>query len=201
MGCLHSNKRTIEQIPQPSEEQIEELLQRKFTRSEIVDWHRVFVEKCATDRSISSFDAGINKSLFIDYFQQLHPTGDVSRLTELFFHAFDRNNDDIVDFMELMCAIAVIRRGDLKEKCALIFSLLDSDRTDCVDRVKLVQMMEALYQMKGVDYRDGYNILMNRVDRMITRFDQENNEGRICRSKFIDNCDNDPILRGLLEGI
>ena len=198
MGCVHSDKRIMKDISQPNEEQIEELIQRRFTRSEILDWYRIFLTKCP-HQSISSFNPCINKSLFIDYFKQLHPTGDVSRLTELFFHAFDRNNDGTIDFVEFMQAVAVIRRGDSMERLSFIFSLLDSDRTDYVDRVKFVQIFEALYDAKGLDYTDGYNVLLNKVDRIITRLDREKNDGRICRSKFIDNCNHDLLIRDLLK--
>lgn len=195
MGCVHSNERMMNDISQPNEEQIKELLQRQFTRSEILNWHRIFLAKCP----ISSFTPCINKCLFIDYFKQLHPTGDVNRLTELFFHAFDRNNDGMIDFIEFMQAIAMIGRNDSTERLAFIFSLLDSDRTDYIDRVKFVQIFEALYDAKGWDYTDGYNVLLNKVDRIIIRLDREKNDGRIDRSKFIDNCNHDPLIRDLLK--
>ncbi len=70
-----------------SEERIKQFLKSRFDRSEILDWNRSFIEKCegGCDVSSSFLSACINKSLFIDYFNQLHPNGDVTRLTETFF--------------------------------------------------------------------------------------------------------------------
>lgn len=198
MGCVHSNERTVGNT-QLSEEQIEQLLlQTRFSRSEILDWYQVFIEKCG-GHGDSLLPACINKSLFIDYFNQLNPTGDVTRLTETFFRAYDLNNDGRIDFMEFMHAVSVIRRGDLTEKLSFIFSLLDSDQKGYVDRLKLVQMMEALYNMKGLNYSDGYNILLRKVDRIITRLDRDQEEGRIDRDKFIENCMNDSALKDLMN--
>jgi Ca2+-binding EF-hand superfamily protein len=207
MGCSHSNEkikdRTVVNTSQQqlSEEQIEQLLKTRFNRSEILDWHRAFNEKCGASGDKSSFlTACINKPLFIDYFNQLHPNGDVTRLTETFFRTYDLNNDGVIDFMEFMHAVSIIRRGDLPEKLSLIFSLLDSNQEDYIDRLKLVQMMEALYNVKGINSTDGYNILLRKVDSIITRLDKDKEGGRILRYQFIESCMNDPALRDLLNG-
>ena len=141
----------------------------------------------------------IDKLLFIDYFNQLHPNGDVSRLTETFFHTYDLNGDGVIDFMEFMHAVSIIRRGDLTEKLSFIFSLLDSDQNDSIDRVKLVKMMEALYRVKGLNYKDGYNVLLKKVDSLIARFEKDKESGRIPRYKFIESCLNDIHLKDLLN--
>jgi guanylate cyclase activator 1 len=188
---------------QLSDEQIEQLLKTRFSRSEIIDWYGAFVEKCGGgggggDKS-SFLTARLNKPLFIDYFNQLHPTGDVTRLTETFFRTYDLNGDDTIDFMEFMHAVSIIRRGDLTEKLSLIFSLLDSNQEGYIDRLKLVKMMEALYTVKGINYKDSYNVLLRKVDNLITRLDKDKEGGRILRYKFIESCMNDPALRDLLN--
>jgi len=201
MGCAHSNEKTKDTSQQKlSEEQIEQLLKTRFTRAEILDWHRIFIEKCGAGGDPLSFlIACINKQVFIDYFNQLHPNGDVTRLTETFFRTYDLNKDGTIDFMEFMNAVSIIRRGDLTEKLSFIFSLLDSNQEDYIDRLKLVQMMEALYNIKGINYTNGYNILLRKVDSIITRLDKDKEEGRILRNKFIESCMNDPALRDLLN--
>jgi Ca2+-binding EF-hand superfamily protein len=207
MGCAHSNEKTKDQIvvntsqQKLSEEQIEQLLKTRFSRSEILDWHRIFIEKCGASGDTSSLFliACVNKQLFIDYFNQLHPNGDVTRLTETFFRTYDLNNDGTIDFMEFMNAVSIIRRGDLTEKLSFIFSLLDSNQEGYIDRLKLVQIMEALYNIKGINYTNSYNILLRKVDSIITRLDKDKEEGRILRNKFIESCMNDPALRDLLN--
>ena len=145
MGCAHSsNERTTADTSQLSEGKIEQLLAIHFTREEILDWYRTFIEKCGASGDSSLLTVCINKSLFIDYFNQLHPNGDVTRLTEMFFRTYDFNDDGIIDFIEFMHAVSIIRRGDLMGKLSLIFSLLDSDQKGYIDRLKLVRMMEAL---------------------------------------------------------
>ena len=198
MGCSQSSiNKNIDTSQQLSEEQIEQLLKTRFNRSEILNWHRAFIEKCGDTSSYLT--ARINKSIFIDYFNQLHPNGDVTRLTETFFRTYDLNNDGTIDFMEFMNAISIIRRGDLTEKLSFIFSLLDSNQEGYIDRLKLVQMMEALYNIKGINYKDGYNILLKKLISIITRLDKDKEGGRILRYKFIESCMNDPALRDLLN--
>jgi len=201
MGCTHSNEKTKDTSQQKlSEDQMEQLLKTRFSRAEILDWHRTFIEKCGAAGDSSSFlIACINKQVFIDYFNQLHPNGDVTRLTETFFRTYDLNKDGTIDFMEFMNAVSIIRRGDLTEKLSFIFSLLDSNQEDYIDRLKLVQMMEALYNIKGINYTNGYNILLRKVDSIITRLDKDKEGGQISRYKFIESCMNDPALRDLFN--
>jgi Ca2+-binding EF-hand superfamily protein len=101
--------------------------------------------------------------------------------------------------MEFMHAVSIIRRGDLTEKLSLIFSLLDSDQEGYIDRLKLVKMMQALYHVKGINYQDGYNILLRKVDNLIARLDKDKEGGRIFRYNFIESCMNDVIIRDLLN--
>ncbi|CAF3382292.1 unnamed protein product [Rotaria socialis] len=186
-----------------NEEQIEQLLKVRFNRSEILEWYRIFMEKCGANNKKSSsssyLTAHIHKPTFIDYFNQLHSNGDVIRLTESFFRIYDLNSDGIIDFMEFMHAISVIQRGDLTEKLSFIFSLLDSNQEGYIDRLKLVKTMEALYKIKGTNYKDSYNVLLRKVDHLITRLDDDKGRGRITRYKFIESCMNDPILKDLLN--
>ncbi|CAF1142581.1 unnamed protein product [Adineta ricciae] len=182
---------------QLTDEQINQLLQTRFNRSEILDWYRAFVKNCGNNRSFLT--SSLNKTLFIDYFNQLHPNGNVTRLTETFFRTYDMNNDGRIDFMEFMHAVSIIRRGDLTEKLSLIFSLLDADQQGYIDRLKLVNMMEALYDVKGIDYNDSYNVLLRKVDNLIARLDKDKEGGRILRYKFIESCMNDSTLRDLLS--
>ena len=61
-------------------------------------------------------------------------------------------------------------------------------------------MMEALYNIKGINYSDGYNILLRKVDRILTRLNKNKEEdGRIYKNKFIENCINDSILKDSLN--
>lgn len=185
---------------QLNEDQIEQLLKSRFNRSEILHWYRIFTEKCSPNNNKTSYDIPyIHKSLFIEYFNQLHPNGDVKRLTESFFRTYDLNNDGIINFMEFMHAISVIQRGDLTEKLSFIFSLLDLNQEGYIDRLKLVNMMEALYDIKGINYKNSYNVLLTKVDNFIKRLDDHNERGRIIRYKFIESCMNDPILKDLLS--
>ncbi|UJR31090.1 hypothetical protein I4U23_018598 [Adineta vaga] len=184
-----------------TDEQIEQLLKTRFDRSEIIDWYNVFIKKCGVgnDNNASFLTSHLNKSLFIDYFNQLHPNGDVTRLTETFFRTYDLNNDGNIDFMEFMHAVSIIRRGDLTEKLSLIFSLLDFQQQGYIDRLKLAKMMEALYNVKGIDYKDSYNVLLRKVDNLITRLDKDKEDDRILRYKFIESCMNDSMLRDLFN--
>lgn len=196
MGCSHSNEKIVNNSREKlNDEQIEQLLKLQFNHSEILDWHHVFVERCQG----KIFPACIDKSIFIDYFKQLHPNGDVIRLTEIFFRTYDLNNDGLIDFMEFMYAMSIIRRGDLTEKLSLIFSLLDFDQQGYIDRLKLVHVMESLYNIKGINYTDSYNILLRKVDNIITKLDKDKEDGQISKNKFIDNCMNDRALKDLLN--
>ncbi|CAF0923022.1 unnamed protein product [Adineta ricciae] len=192
---MKENDEILEQ--QLTDEQIKQLLQTRFNRSEILDWYRAFVKNCGNNRSFLT--SSLNKTLFIDYFNQLHPNGNVTRLTETFFRTYDMNNDGRIDFMEFMHAVSIIRRGDLTEKLSLIFSLLDSDQQGYIDRLKLVNIMEALYDVKGIDYNDSYNVLLRKVDNLIAKLDKDKEGGRILRYKFIESCMNDSTLRDLLS--
>ena len=189
-GNEHGTGDTVSPQHRLSDEQVEQLLKTRFSRSEILDWHQAFMAKCG---------AGLDRSLFIDYFHQLHPYGDVTRLTDTFFLTYDLNGDGYIDFMEFMHAVSIIRRGDLTEKLSLIFSLLDSNQQGYVDRLKLVKMMEALYGVHGLNYKDGYNVLLRKVDHLIARLNIEREEGRVFRYKFIESCLNDPALKEVLN--
>ena len=184
MGCTHTKEQTI--IPTENNE----FLKTHFHDSEIFEWCQIFVEKSRGKSNTSSTNliACINQELCRTYFHQLHPNGDVTRLTNAFFSAYDLNNDGTIDFSEFLHAVSIIRRGDCKEKLALLFLLFDTNHDGSIDRLKLINIMEALYQTKGIDYRDSYNILLRRVDLIIDRLENGQNDGKISKEQFIDNC-------------
>ena len=205
MGCslssrTDSKKKKAQTVTNSLQQQlIDERLKTRFSRSEIIEWYRVVMKKSGSSYATAlSLTGCIHKLLFIDYFNQLHPHGDVIRLAENFFRTYDLNGDSTIDFMEFMHAISIIRRGDLIEKLSLIFSLLDSTQEGYIDRFKLVKMMEALYNVKGINYRDNYNVLIRKVDNFIARLDQSR-EGQIERYKFIESCMNDPVLQNIVS--
>lgn len=206
MGCLFysSGKNNAHQADRArislEEIQIEPLIKMRFDRQEIFDWYRSFTEKCSTNEKTDRHASpSIDKSTFINYFQQLHPNGNIENLIEKLFLCFDSNRDGKIDFIEFMNTVAVLRRGDLAEKLCLIFSLIDSNQRGFIDRVKFIEVIEAIYQAKGLDYKDVYNGLLRKIDEFIDKCQQEKEGGRVNRYKFIEMCLNDDHFKEILE--
>nr|XP_006008196.1 PREDICTED: guanylyl cyclase-activating protein 2-like [Latimeria chalumnae] len=79
-------------------------------------------------------------ALFLHEFQRFFGTlqnSEASEYVDSMFRAFDRNGDNIIDFLEYVAALNLVLRGKLKHKLRWSSKIYDKDGNGCVDRAEL----------------------------------------------------------------
>ncbi|CAF1052553.1 unnamed protein product [Rotaria sordida] len=113
------------------------------TNKEIEALHKKFI---ATHPS-----GEINEQEFSAEFQLLFPRGEPHRYCNYAFKAFDKNNSGTLTFDEYMVAFSLTLPGDIEHQLALTFQLCAYHGQDKVSNEDLLQLMEAVAELKGVD--------------------------------------------------
>ncbi|KAJ3205282.1 hypothetical protein HK099_000870 [Clydaea vesicula] len=112
-----------------------------FEKKEIIQWHKSFYK---------DFHLGhISKSEFQQSYKQFFPFGDSSSYSDLVFNAFDKNNDDLLDFEEFLTALSVSSRGSLEEKIKFCFEFYDLNKDGFIEREEMAAVVKAVYLLIG----------------------------------------------------
>ncbi|XP_011217070.1 guanylyl cyclase-activating protein 2 isoform X2 [Ailuropoda melanoleuca] len=56
--------------------------------------------------------------------------------------------DNTIDFLEYVAALNLVLRGTLEHKLKWTFKIYDKDRNGCIDRLELLDIVEAIYKLK-----------------------------------------------------
>ena len=79
------------------------LISQKLHRS-----YKAFLKECPSGK--------LNRPGFIKIYKEIFPFGDVQEFANYVFSVYDENEDNIIDFRELICGLNVTSRGEPKEK-------------------------------------------------------------------------------------
>uniref|UniRef100_A0A665V1L4 Guanylyl cyclase-activating protein 2-like n=1 Tax=Echeneis naucrates TaxID=173247 RepID=A0A665V1L4_ECHNA len=114
-----------------------------------------------------------------------------SLYVETIFHSFDTNQDNTLDFLEYVAALHLIFRGNLEDRLKWSFKMYDKNGNGKLDR------QEIIYKIKNRTS----NISMTPseiCDRIFELVDQ-NNDGQITLSEFMEGAQKDEWLMNLLK--
>lgn len=87
--------------------------------------------------------------------------------------------------------------GDARKKLVLAFKMYDVDHNKNVDKKEMQQIIEAIYDLLGVENRTGINSPSERVKTIMNKL-AKGNDGCLSESEFVEGCLNDSVLRSLL---
>ncbi|KAM5324506.1 guanylyl cyclase-activating protein 2 [Glossophaga mutica] len=164
--------------------------------AELQEWYKKFVVECPSG------------TLFMHEFKRFFKvTGneEATQYVEGMFRAFDKNGDNTIDFLEYVAALNLVLRGTLEHKLKWTFKIYDKDRNGCIDRLELLDIVEAIYKLKKacrVEVEAGQQGQLltpeEVVDRIFLLVD-ENGDGQLSLSEFIEGARRDKWVMKMLQ--
>ncbi|XP_031703562.1 guanylyl cyclase-activating protein 1-like [Anarrhichthys ocellatus] len=87
---------------------------------------------------------------------------------ETMFTTFDMDNDGFIDFMEYVAALSLVLKGGVQQKLRWNFKLYDVDRSGCIDRDELLQIIKSIRAINGIPSKvsseDFANMVFDEID-------------------------------------
>ncbi|XP_040499353.1 guanylyl cyclase-activating protein 2 [Ursus americanus] len=163
--------------------------------AELQEWYKKFVVECPSG------------SLFMHEFKRFFKvTGneEATQYVEGMFRAFDKNGDNTIDFLEYVAALNLVLRGTLEHKLKWTFKIYDKDRNGCIDRLELLDIVEAIYKLKKacrveVESEQGQLLTPEEVVDRIFLLVDENGDGRLSLNEFIEGARRDKWVMKMLQ--
>ncbi|KAM7137225.1 guanylyl cyclase-activating protein 2 [Molossus nigricans] len=164
--------------------------------AELQEWYKKFVVECPSG------------TLFMHEFKRFFKvTGneEATQYVEGMFRAFDKNGDNTIDFLEYVAALNLVLRGTLEHKLKWTFKIYDKDRNGCIDRLELLDIVEAIYKLKKacrVEPEAGQQGQLltpeEVVDRIFLLVD-ENGDGQLSLDEFVRGARRDRWVMKMLQ--
>ncbi|XP_075410216.1 guanylyl cyclase-activating protein 2 [Tenrec ecaudatus] len=146
-------------------------------------------------------------SLFMHEFKRFFKvTGneEATQYVEGMLRAFDKNGDNTTDFLEYAAALNLVLRCTLEHKLKWTFNIYDKDNNGCIDRLELLDIVEAIYKLKKVcqvemEAQEGLTLTPEEVvDRLFLLVD-ENGDGQLSLGEFLDGARRDKWVMRMLQ--
>ncbi|KAG3289457.1 guanylate cyclase activator 1B, transcript variant X2 [Ictidomys tridecemlineatus] len=164
--------------------------------AELQEWYKKFVMECPSG------------TLFMHEFKRFFKVTDNEEATQCvegMFRAFDKNGDDTIDFLEYVAALNLVLRGSLEHKLKWTFKIYDKDGNGCIDRLELLDIVEAIYKLKKAcrveteTEQQGQMLTPEEVVDRIFYLVDENGDGRLSLSEFVDGARRDKWVMKMLQ--
>ncbi|XP_053113028.1 guanylyl cyclase-activating protein 2-like [Hemicordylus capensis] len=142
--------------------------------------------------------------LYLHEFKQffdITSQSEASEYAERAFRSFDRNGDNVIDFLEYVAVLNLVLRGKLEHKLKWSFKLYDTDGNGFLDKAELRKMLKCVYTVKQGWARNMDTLMSNPeevCDRIFQRMD-ENNDGKLSLKEFLDGVQKDDWIRKMLH--
>ncbi|XP_004379512.1 guanylyl cyclase-activating protein 2 [Trichechus manatus latirostris] len=164
--------------------------------TELQEWYKKFVVECPSG------------TLFMHEFKRFFKvTGneEATQYVECMFRAFDKNGDNTIDFLEYVAALNLVLRGTLEHKLKWTFKIYDKDRNGCIDRLELLDIVEAIYKLKKACQVDmeaeqqGQLLTPEEVVDRIFLLVDENGDGQLSLTEFLEGARRDKWVMKMLQ--
>ncbi|KAK2867097.1 hypothetical protein QQF64_022766 [Cirrhinus molitorella] len=114
---------------------------------------------------------------------------------ETLFKSFDTNRDDVIDFMEFVAAVHLVLRGKLEDRLKWSFKVYDRDDNGKLDRQEVKRVIKIICQLK----KNRINMTPSDICDRIFELLDENNDGQISLSEFMEGAQRDAWIMDLLK--
>ncbi|KAL7885376.1 hypothetical protein AOLI_G00056710 [Acnodon oligacanthus] len=114
---------------------------------------------------------------------------------ESIFKSFDRNKDNILDFMEFVAAVHLVLRGKLEDRLKWSFKVYDRDENGKLDRDEVKHIITIIYKIKKLNTDMTPSNVCDRIFELV----DQNKDGQISLSEFIEGAQKDPWIMDLLK--
>ena len=157
----------------------------ELDKESILKWHADFKKNCPDNK--------LDKPKFVKFYKNLIPgdSQDEASLCEYVFQAFDVDLNGTIDFAEFLLSFWVRSKGSLKEKLTWLFSIYDTDRSNCITSWELNKVLKLVFAIKNIK-EDPYQ-----KSKKIFELMDRSKDNRITKEEFIAGCTKDETLREL----
>ncbi|XP_041075186.1 guanylyl cyclase-activating protein 2-like [Polyodon spathula] len=121
-------------------------------------------------------------------------TSEESLYMDNIFKTFDKNGDNIIDFLEYIAALNLVLRGKLEHKLKWSFKVYDKDGNGCLDKEELREIIETSSKM---DHETQLLTPDEVCDRIFGIVDV-NGDGQLSLEEFIEGAQKDGWVMKML---
>ncbi|XP_003969759.1 guanylyl cyclase-activating protein 2-like [Takifugu rubripes] len=116
---------------------------------------------------------------------------------ETIFHSFDTNKDNALDFLEYVAALHLLLRGNLEDRLKWSFKMYDKDGNGKLDRQEVKRLIKIIHKIKL--QRSDINMTPSEICDRIFELVDNNNDGQISLSEFMEGAQKDEWVMNLLK--
>uniref|UniRef100_A0A673SVC0 Guanylyl cyclase-activating protein 2 n=1 Tax=Suricata suricatta TaxID=37032 RepID=A0A673SVC0_SURSU len=115
------------------------------------------------------------------------------------------SQDNTIDFLEYVAALNLVLRGTLEHKLKWTFKIYDKDRNGYIDRLELLDIVEAIYKLKKAcrvemeEEQQGQLLTPEEVVDRIFLLVDENGDGQLSLNEFIEGARRDKWVMKMLQ--
>ncbi|XP_062974496.1 guanylyl cyclase-activating protein 2-like [Elgaria multicarinata webbii] len=160
--------------------------------AELQDMYKKFVVECPSG------------GLYLHEFKQffgISNQSEASEYAESAFKSFDRNGDNMIDFLEYVAVLNLVLRGKPEHKLKWSFKVHDTDGNGFLDKAELRKMVKSVYNVKQ-GWARNTDTQMSTTEEVCDRIFQlmdENNDGKISLKEFVDGMQRDEWVSKMLH--
>ncbi|XP_043938351.1 guanylyl cyclase-activating protein 2-like [Protopterus annectens] len=143
-------------------------------------------------------------ALFLHEFKKFFgvtSNSEASEYVESMFRAFDKNEDNTIDFLEYVAVLNLVLRGKLEHKLRWSFKVFDKDGNGCVDKNELKQIIESIYHLKK-GWKQDQDVPLITPEELCNKIFQlvdENGDGQLSLDEFIQGAQKDVWVLKMLQ--
>jgi Ca2+-binding EF-hand superfamily protein len=117
-------------------------------------------------------------------------SGDTDQLSQYVFNAFDKNNDNYIDFVEAVISLNFLFEKDLVSMLKIEFAVYDLNGDGKINKREMTRIIDAFYDKRGINIEMRKDI-KKEIDKMAKqemRYFDKNGDDQIDMNEFIDGC-------------
>jgi Ca2+-binding EF-hand superfamily protein len=155
------------------------VLNTGLDKDQIKEWYTHFL--------IDYPNGYIKKSDFIKLVRKLYASqyqnGDPEKFAKFSYRVFDQDDSGRISFQEFLIATTFRGLGHVNEnrRFELTFRLFDLDKNEKIDRKEMLKIIEAIYEIKGLDTKE----IKEKVNEIFRQYDTDKSE-YIDKNEFVN---------------
>ncbi|XP_066505933.1 guanylate cyclase activator 1g [Hoplias malabaricus] len=114
---------------------------------------------------------------------------------ECIFKSFDRNKDNVLDFMEFVAAVHLVLRGKLEDRLRWSFKVYDKDENGKLDRNEVKHIITIICKIKKLNTEMTPSEVCDKIFELV----DQNKDGQISLTEFIEGAQKDEWIMQLLK--
>lgn len=151
----------------------------QMPRNDIKAWSEALEYECPSGK--------LNKKQFIKFYKSFPNRQNVEDIAEQCFNVFDVDKNGLVDLGEFLMIYVIMNGNDAEEKLKYAFYMYDQDNNGFIDDHELREGLKTMFRFRQINEKE------SSIQKIMSYLD-ENKDGRINKTEFIEGLLSDPYL-------